>query len=45
MVEVLLKQSYDSMEHDLEDPTLIGEEGKKRSRIEFDNSIENDDNS
>ncbi|KAK5843029.1 hypothetical protein PVK06_005457 [Gossypium arboreum] len=44
VVDVLLKQSYDSMEHDLEDPTLLGEEGKKISRIKFDNSIENYDN-
>lgn len=36
---------HDSMEHDLEDPPLIGEEGKKRFRIEYDNFVENGDNS
>lgn len=43
VTDVLSKQFHDSMEHDLEDPTLIGKEGKKRSRVEYDNSAENDD--
>ncbi|XP_040932119.1 uncharacterized protein [Gossypium hirsutum] len=45
VTEVLSKQFHESMEHDLEDPTLVGEEGKKRSRVEYDNSNENEDNS
>ncbi|KAK5793935.1 hypothetical protein PVK06_035114 [Gossypium arboreum] len=44
VTKVLSKQLHESMEHDLEDPTLVGEEGKKRSRVEYDNSNENDDN-
>lgn len=38
MKDVLLGQIYSTMEHDMDDTTLIGEEGKKRSRREVDES-------